>query len=301
MGQSGMKCFGAYGESLESTLDLGLFLPRSGAEAATTRLIDGGIPDAPDILDEVLTLEVHGRRVRGTCTSAAEMFSRAQSLLVEVSDTCRFAWRDGHADLAVDILPGVSPERAVFWFLHIVLPFYLSRNRSLLFLHAGCVAFDGSAIAFAASTGTGKSSLVAACLDRGFDLLTDDKLAIQPEADPIVALPSHPHCRDYRAEEDLGRPVVQFGEKALPLAALYVLERVRGLPAPVLEDVTGARRLQVVLPHLLYHFSGDALNPARELAVVVHQVPVHTLKVPDDLRLLPASVDLLLAEMLSRA
>ena len=182
-----MKCFDAYGECLESTLDLAPFLPRSGAREATTRLREGAVLESSAEFDEILTLEVHGRWVRGYCTSVAEMFTSAQTWLVEVSDTCRFTWRDGDSVLVVDRLRGVRPERVVFWFLHIVLPFYLSRNRSLLFLHAGCVAYDGSAIAFAASTGTGKSSLAAACLDRGFDLLTDDKLALQPVGDSIMA------------------------------------------------------------------------------------------------------------------
>jgi hypothetical protein len=58
----------------------------------------------------------------------------------------------------------------------------LLHQRGNLILHASCVARDGVAIAFAADSGTGKSTLAAAFISRGFGLIADDIVAIDTEA-----------------------------------------------------------------------------------------------------------------------
>lgn len=296
-----MRRFAAYGECLESTFDLGAFLPPSRDAEPSLSLRQGRVQVPGASLEEVLTLDVHGRRVRGLRDTAMENFSASQRWIVEVGETGHFSWRDGQPDLTVDVLPGVSKERMVFWFLHIVLPFYLSRNRPLLFLHAGAVALRDCAIALAAPSGTGKSSLVSACLARDLKLVTDDKLAIRLSGETALALPSHPHCRDYRALEDLGRRTRSFAGEALPLAALFMVARDSTLREPLLESVTGGDRFRAALPALLYHFSADAVTPARQLARLVDQVPVYSLTVPDDARQIDAVVDRLVAESASLA
>jgi hypothetical protein len=60
-------------------------------------------------------------------------------------------------------------------------------------VHAGVVAIDGSAIAFPLDSGGGKSTLTAACLERGFGYVSDESLcvdvdtaAIQPYPKPLA-------------------------------------------------------------------------------------------------------------------
>lgn len=60
-------------------------------------------------------------------------------------------------------------------------------------VHAGVVASQGVAIAMPATSGTGKSTLTAACLRRGFDYVSDEALClrypdgeIEPYARPIA-------------------------------------------------------------------------------------------------------------------
>ena len=48
-----------------------------------------------------------------------------------------------------------------------------------LALHAGVVARDGRAIAFPATSGAGKSTLTAACLQAGFDYVSDEALCLR--------------------------------------------------------------------------------------------------------------------------
>ena len=56
-------------------------------------------------------------------------------------------------------------------------------------VHAGVVASDGAAIAFPAESGTGKSTLTAACLDAGFAYVSDEALCIDPRDCRVVPYP----------------------------------------------------------------------------------------------------------------
>lgn len=56
-------------------------------------------------------------------------------------------------------------------------------------VHAGVVARDRRAVVLAAASGTGKSTLTAACLQRGFEYLSDEALCIPPGTSHAVAFP----------------------------------------------------------------------------------------------------------------
>jgi hypothetical protein len=56
-------------------------------------------------------------------------------------------------------------------------------------LHAGVVAADGRGIAFPADSGGGKSTLTAACLQAGFDYVSDEALCINVETGAIEVYP----------------------------------------------------------------------------------------------------------------
>ncbi len=56
-------------------------------------------------------------------------------------------------------------------------------------VHAGVVAIDGRAIVIPAASGTGKTTLTAACLHAGFDYLSDEALCVLARFAPRRALP----------------------------------------------------------------------------------------------------------------
>jgi hypothetical protein len=109
-------------------------------------------------------------------------------------------------------------------------------------LHAGAIAFGREAVAITASAGGGKSTLLAELLARGFELLSDDVLALEARAGaaplahpgpPLMTLPAAA-MRDERRER-LIAPVA--GERwtavpahaaPLPLRALVLLDRRAG-------------------------------------------------------------------------
>jgi hypothetical protein len=60
-------------------------------------------------------------------------------------------------------------------------------------LHAGAVDSAWGAVAIAAPTGMGKTTLVLELMQRGWRLLTDDVLVLAPTAEGVIAHPGTPH------------------------------------------------------------------------------------------------------------
>jgi hypothetical protein len=79
----------------------------------------------------------------------------------------------------------VTPERGasrddVLLYLTGAMLGVVLHQRGIFPLHASCVAVDGTGVAFAGASGTGKSTLVAALLDRGAEFISDDICALTP-------------------------------------------------------------------------------------------------------------------------
>ena len=56
-------------------------------------------------------------------------------------------------------------------------------------VHAGAVARGGDVVAFPGRSGTGKSTITAACLQQGFGYVTDEALIIEPTSEAVVPYP----------------------------------------------------------------------------------------------------------------
>ena len=182
--------------------------------------------------------------------------------------TCRFALPRVGAYLVrqgreILVQPADDPEAtAVRTFLFGTVFGLLCHQRGTLPLHASCVRIGGVAVAFAGRSGVGKSTLAAAFLRRGYDILADDVTVVdidQPGG-PVV-LPAFPRLKLWQdamtafdfestgleaARPDPPKFVLpvesHFQAEPLPLATVYhlatvldprhaALERLRGLAA----------------------------------------------------------------------
>ena len=122
-------------------------------------------------------------------------------------------------------------------------------------LHASAVAVDGRAVAFAADSGVGKTSLALNLVLRGARFLTDDVTAISLRDGHPTVHPG-PGLTNLRREEDaclgprralLGnvigsdpyelRLALRRDPEPAPLAALYLLERIADGTAPRFEEI----------------------------------------------------------------
>lgn len=93
--------------------------------------------------------------------------------------------------------PGASPETIRTLERNHVRPLALSRRENLVF-HASAVEVLGEGLAFAGSSGRGKSTLAADLATNGGRLVADDGLVLEPGARGFEMLPSDPSVRVWR-------------------------------------------------------------------------------------------------------
>lgn len=90
--------------------------------------------------------------------------------------------------------PDVDADTCEHLYLNQVLPLLQSRQGKLVF-HASAVEVAGSAFAFLAASGGGKSTLAASFASSGHSFLTDDGLVVDDRPEGPVAMPGHASIR----------------------------------------------------------------------------------------------------------
>jgi hypothetical protein len=117
-------------------------------------------------------------------------------------------------------------------------------------LHAAAVAIEGRAVAIAASTGAGKTSLAVAALRRGATLITDDLLFLTDTRDAILAHPGPGllNLPEGSSAGDLGQVLATLGREQwvavargaevapAPLSLVVLLQREPGAGDPRASD-----------------------------------------------------------------
>ena len=135
--------------------------------------------------------------------------------------------------------------------------------------HAGVVASDGTAVAFPARSGVGKSTLVGACLQQGWAYVSDEALVVRPSTDvrpyakPLslhtwslarLGLTGPPGDRSERAV-----PVSQLGHASTgPLRLTHLVVPRRATGAADLLPLPRAEGAMVLLEHSFNHFRDPA-------------------------------------------
>jgi hypothetical protein len=139
------------------------------------------------------------------------------------------------------------PGEIIDWVISTVVSIAFHEH-SILSLHASCVTTQGQAVALAGPSGSGKSSLAAACVAAGADLLSDDVTPVAVVDGQALALPFAsslrlmPDVADHWLDEATRSktysvafekhivPAIAFERQPLtqpvPLRAVLVLQRV---------------------------------------------------------------------------
>ena len=194
----------------------------------------------------------------------------------------------------------------------------LLRLRGVTCLHASAVAFGERAVAFVGSEGAGKSTTAAALAQRGHAVLSDDVVALAESDSSFFVHPAYPYLclwpesveSLYGSAEALPRfsanyekrclslpkQELRFEERALPLAAIYILGDRRSDPAPVVEELTPQRAFLSLVANTFATNTLDKNMRAKEfeiLARLVPSVPVRLLCAHQDAGRLTDLCDLL--------
>ena len=222
-------------------------------------------------------------------------------------DGARFAVQREGREVWGDWPENYTLEDACTYLVGPVMGFVL-RLRGVTCLHASAVAIGGNAIALVGSPGAGKSTTAAAFADRGFEVLSDDVVALEDRGDHFLVLPGYPRVNLWPdsvgmlfGSEDilpritptwdkrflaLDRGGRRFASKPLPLGAIYILgERDAELSAPVLEEVAAGDALITLVANTYVNYLLNREMREREfdlLSRIVANVPVRRVRIPDN-------------------
>lgn len=196
--------------------------------------------------------DIHIRLTEIPDRLAEPMFS-GPLVQIAADGTCRFALDRvgayllrGGSEVLIQPAADVA-ESTIRTFLFGTVFGLLVYQRGMLPLHASCVRIGNVAVAFAGSSGVGKSTMAAAFLQRGYHILADDITVVDVNrpGGPVV-LPAFPRLKLWldtmtafdidTADVETVRPELRkfvlpvedrFHAAPLPLAAVYHLETVR--------------------------------------------------------------------------
>jgi hypothetical protein len=190
---------------------------------------------------------------------------------------------------------GASDAQLTDTFQRAVLPLVL-QSRGTEALHASAIDTEEGVFAFAALSGTGKSTLAAEFSVRGYSVWADDVVTWSVEGGKAVTaslpfvLRVGERARDYvpLASDSQG--------KHRPLKAVVVMARSQE-PGPVLCRIERASvALTSILPHAYCFSTRDRLANRSLISnylALLDAIPLYHLSFPDRPELLPAIVDLL--------
>lgn len=137
-------------------------------------------------------------------------------------------------------------------------------------VHAGVVARHGQAVAFPAPSGTGKTTLVAACLAAGFEYVSDEALCVDPGSGRLVPYPRplalsswsrHALGLDAARAVDLDPDEVALAPRwagaavaEAPVAVAHVVRLVRGDGPVALVPAARADAMALLLERSFNHY-----------------------------------------------
>jgi hypothetical protein len=171
----------------------------------------------------------------------------------------------------------------------------LLRLRGVACLHASAVAFGDTAVAFVGSEGAGKSTTAAALARHGHAILSDDVVALAEHNGSFFVHPAYPYlCLWPESVESLygspdalprfsanyekrflslGKQELRFAERALPLAAIYILRERRGDPAPLVEELALQKAFLALVANTFATNTLDSGMRAKEFEILARLAP----------------------------
>jgi hypothetical protein len=197
-------------------------------------------------------------------------------------------------------------EDTATYLLGPILAFAL-RLRGVTCLHGSAVAIGRRALIVVGPPAAGKSTVAAAFGHLGYPVVSDDVAALAERDRNWYVLPAYPQLRlwpesvdmlfgsadalrpltpnwDKRALELLERGY-RFADRAVPIAAVYVLGERRGRAAASIEPLRGRQRLRTLLANTYVGYALDSpmrLQQFSTLGRLASKVPVQMILPPDD-------------------
>jgi hypothetical protein len=272
-----MTLYTAHGLQIDSEVPLPGLLPGSNQDS-DVRIRYGSVPTSlPNPLAQSNTFQ-----------------ATPDTFLLAVRDVARFLVVKGQ-DILIERFPNCKEELLLLYLMGSTLGVIL-HQRGLLVMHASTIQTARGAVLFVGPSGHGKSTLLAALVQRGYAMVADDVTAVSLEAtsSPVAnsAFPRLRLCGDaavrlnYSVEdlqpvrswdaEKYHVPVTCFCPNPLPIHAIYTLN-VHELTDILLEPVSSVQRFAIVATNTYRYRFLEGLgqrqmhfNAATQLANAVH-------------------------------
>jgi hypothetical protein len=201
----------------------------------------------------------------------------------EVEDVVTFYWIGGERTIYYELKEKGDADLLSFWFIHLLLPLYMTLENMYDFLHAGAVEVNGKPIFFIAPSMGGKSTMTDYFIKQGHTLISDDKVPTFIADGKFMAVGSHPYHRPYRKFEELGYHVNNFTDTFKPIYAFYALQLAEADANIVIEEIKGFEKFDILLPNYLYIFSWLKPKRLQYLSKMLNSIKVFRVQVPFDM------------------
>ncbi|MDM5263038.1 hypothetical protein PF327_02395 [Sulfurovum sp. XTW-4] len=285
-----------YGTKIKSDIDFPLDLSHETASRYEVELS----AKVPDVLKSAITCGfplywAHGRKVYLYSDRVFNGSETGQPWCYEVKDVVRFYWLGGERKIYYEIGEKGNVNLLSFWFVHLLLPLFMTLENMYDFLHAGAVEVEGKPIFFIAPSMGGKSTMTDYFIKQGHTLISDDKVPTFIDDGKFMAVGSHPYHRPYRKFEELGYRVENFTTHFKAIHAFYALKGVEGDADITIKEIKGFAKFDFLLPNYLYMFSHLKLIRLKYLSQMLNSIKVFHVQVPWDMERLDEVHDMICA------
>lgn len=160
----------------------------------------------------------------GELSSPKSVFVVEEELIMfQIPETATFCIQNGEK-IIVSPMEGSDQDKIRLYILGTCMGALLMQ-RKILPLHGSAIAINGKAYVFIGRSGAGKSTLASALLSKGYQLLSDDVIAVSLSEDKIpFVTPSYPQQKLWKESLD------QFGMKTTHYQPLFERETKYAVP-----------------------------------------------------------------------
>lgn len=231
-----------------------------------------------EILEQKATLDVSIVKVDMTrnwnllgVEEGKSFFVQKQFCMFEVPGVAIFKVEAGKY-ITVSPFEGSAEDKVRLFLLGTCMGIILFQ-RGVLPIHGSAIKIDGKVFAIVGDSGAGKSTLARSFIERGFQLLTDDVIAVSLTEDGVpVVTPSYPHQKlwqesldQFGIESSQFRPIYdrktkfaiplddQFNRNVLPLAGIVELFK-SNKDEIEMEEIPGLERFYTIYRNTYRNF-----------------------------------------------
>ncbi|GKU75821.1 hypothetical protein L3i20_v202180 [Paenibacillus sp. L3-i20] len=192
------------------------------------------------------------------------------SVYLRVPDTAIFTMHKGESIL-ISPVPHANMDKIRLYILGTCMGIILMQ-KNILPLHGSAIALNGKAYAIVGHSGAGKTTLTSYLIERGYQLLSDDLIAVTfDNNNRALVMPAYPQQKIWQQTIDMlgmnneglkplfdretkfAVPVKSFCSEQLPLAGIFELVK-NDNDAASLSPIQGLERFHTLLQHTFRSF-----------------------------------------------